>query len=62
MSNLSTMTGIGIVSTFLFSIIGFHYGYICNKYCFDPDEETGNIYHAVLHIISSVGHHMIIMG
>lgn len=62
MSRFSTITGFGVVTTFMVCIIFFYYGYICNKYCFDPDRETGNIYHALLHIISSVGHHMIIMS
>lgn len=55
-------SGIGIVTTFLGCILFFNYGYICNKYCFDPDYEIGNMYHAILHIIASVGHHMIIMS
>jgi len=55
------IVGAIIVLTFLFCIGVYYYGYICNKYCFDPDPNIGNEYHALLHIISSIGHHMIIL-
>jgi hypothetical protein len=35
-------------------------GYFQNKYCFDPNIEVANMSHACLHIISSIGHHIII--
>jgi len=34
-------------------------GYFLKKYCFDPDIDYANIIHACLHIISSIGHHVI---
>ena len=55
-------SSVGIVTTFLFCIVAYYYGYCNNKYCFDPDSEVGDLYHAILHIIASVGHHMIIMS
>ena len=62
MQGFHPLLGIVITTTFLFCIISYYYGYICNKYCFDPDNNVGNMYHAMLHIIASVGHHMIIMA
>jgi len=48
-----------IVITFLMCIFLFFYGYIINKYCYHPDKCVGDKYHCALHIISSVGHHLI---
>lgn len=35
-------------------------GYLQNKYCFHPNTSLANIYHGFLHILSSIGHHVII--
>lgn len=58
----NTIVGAIIVFTLLFCIGVYYYGYICNKYCFDQDPNIGNEYHALLHIIASIGHHMIILS
>jgi hypothetical protein len=51
--------GLGfIIATFLSTIYLYGYGYCIHHYCFHP--EYGNHYHALLHIISSIGHHIII--
>jgi hypothetical protein len=56
---LLTKTQIGIVVlSFLLCIFMFFYGYCTNKYCYDPDK--GDQYHSLLHLISSIGHHLII--
>jgi hypothetical protein len=34
-------------------------GYFLNKYCFDSDKEWGDMYHATIHIVGSLGHHSI---
>ena len=47
-----------ILSAFMGCIFLFGYGYFTNNYCFHPDK--GNMYHSLLHMISSVGHHCII--
>jgi len=49
-----------IISTFLLTLFLFIYGYFTNSYCFDKDEYVGEKYHALLHFISSFGHHLII--
>ena len=48
------------ISTFLLSIFLFYYGYCTNNYCFNPNKCIGDKYHCALHVISSLGHHMII--
>ncbi len=48
-----------IVATFLLCIFLFFYGYFFNVYCYHPDKCVGNNYHVALHIISSLGHHLI---
>ena len=47
-----------IISTFFSTIYLYGYGYYIDDYCFHP--EYGNYYHALIHIISSMGHHVII--
>ena len=44
--------------TFLCTILFFFFGYISNSFCYGP---RGNDYHAALHFISSLGHHLILV-
>ena len=46
-----------IFITFLFTIIFFFFGYFTKDFCYGPQ---GDDYHAALHAISSLGHHLII--
>jgi|LauGreDrversion4_2_1035121.scaffolds.fasta_scaffold1268331_2 hypothetical protein len=45
--------------TFFCSFYLFGYGYITNQYCFDS--VYGNRYHAYLHLLSSIGHHCLLL-
>jgi len=47
--------------TFLTTCVLYVYGYYTNSYCFHEDCEYANEYHAFLHAISSIGHHLIIL-
>ena len=49
-----------IVITFLLCVFLYVYGYMKNNYCFNHDKEIANLYHALLHFIGSLGHHLII--
>ena len=49
-----------IVSTFVSVIFLYFYGYCTNSYCYYPDKCMGDKYHSLLHIISSIGHHLVI--
>jgi hypothetical protein len=49
-----------ILSTFLFTFFLFYYGYYKKEYCYNKDPEIAIIYHSILHLISSIGHHLII--
>jgi aminopeptidase-like protein len=53
------MSGV-ILLTFFSCLILFCYGYLVNDYCYHPDKNVGNMFHGILHIISSLGHHLII--
>ena len=64
-------TNILIYSTYdlytVIVIIGFfsaswlyNYGYITKQYIFNENETIGNNYHMLLHLISSISHHIII--
>jgi len=45
---------------FTFLVVGYlyTYGWLTNSYCFS---EKGDLYHAGLHCISSLGHHLIVL-
>lgn len=49
-----------IVASFLATIYLFFYGYWFQNYCFHEDKQIGDQYHALLHLIGSIGHHLII--
>jgi len=49
-----------IVSTFLSVVFLYAYGYLTDNYSFHPSYSVSQIYHSLLHIISSIGHHFII--
>ena len=50
----------GIILTFLSTIYLYYYGYTCDQYCFAPDKCESDWYHGLMHLISSVGHLMIV--
>ena len=50
-----------IVSSFLMVIVLYFYGYCRNQYCYDVDKCVGDKYHCLLHVISSLGHHGILL-
>ena len=50
-----------IISTFLATVYLYSYGYISNQYCFYEDRNIANIYHSLLHIISSIGHILVMI-
>uniref|UniRef100_A0A6C0B283 Uncharacterized protein n=1 Tax=viral metagenome TaxID=1070528 RepID=A0A6C0B283_9ZZZZ len=50
-----------VISAFSFVIFIFYYGYLTNQFCFDKDKYTATLFHALLHLTSSVGHHAIII-
>ena len=47
--------------TFLAVIFLYCYGYLSTSYCFNKNKEMAELYHALLHLISSVGHHLIMI-
>jgi len=50
-----------IVLTFLATLFLYYYGYCIKNYCYHPDKSVSDRYHALLHVISSIGHHLIIL-
>ena len=48
----------GCVLAFFFVVWVYVYGFFTQSFCFDP--LYGNRYHALMHIVVSVGHHLII--
>ena len=51
-----------IVSTFAATIYLFYYGYLTQTYCYDKRKTTQLNYHSLLHLISSLGHHLIVLA
>ena len=49
-----------IITTFLLTIYLYYYGFLQKKYCYNPDEIIANLYHSLLHLISFIGHSLII--
>ena len=49
-----------IIITFLAVVFLYGYGYLKNDYSFHPSTDVSQMYHSLLHIISSIGHHFII--
>ena len=49
-----------IVASFLATIYLYFYGFLVSEYCFHKDKQIGDRYHALLHLIGSIGHHLII--
>ena len=39
----------------------YYYGFKNNDYCFHQNINVSSYYHSILHLISSVGHHLILM-
>ena len=49
-----------IVTTFLSVVYLYSYGYLTSNYVFHTEYKTSQLYHCLMHIISSIGHHIII--
>jgi len=50
-----------VLLAFFITIYLYYYGYYTNEYCFHENKNIGNLYHSLLHIISSYGHNIIII-
>lgn len=50
-----------VVIAFITCLFLYYYGYISNKYCFTDDIDIACMFHSLMHLISSFGHHIIIM-
>ena len=57
MSKPNHMQWTVILGTFLSTLILFYYGYCTSTLCYSPTH--GDLYHGILHLISSIGHHFI---
>lgn len=57
----SPMLSAIIVATFLATMYLYYGGYCLNDYCFHEDKNKADWFHALMHIICSIGHHLIII-
>ena len=60
--SISTKMALIIIVTFLTTIYLYSYGYAKQSYCFDKNQERGKLFHSGLHVISSIGHHLIALA
>jgi hypothetical protein len=60
-SDKSISINIFIIITFLACVFLYIYGCFTNNYCFHPDAIVANNYHALMHIVGSIGHNLIIL-
>jgi hypothetical protein len=49
-----------IFITFILSVYLFYYGFFTETLCYDKNKYISNMYHCLLHLISSLGNHLII--
>ena len=49
-----------VVATFLSVVYLYTYGYLIDDYVFHPECKISQQYHCLMHLISSIGHHIII--
>lgn len=49
-----------IILTFFFCIFVYVYGYFNQSFCFDACAETAQLFHCMMHMIGSMGHHLIL--
>lgn len=50
-----------VASTFGAVLYLYYYGFKNNDYCFHQNIRVSSYYHSILHVISSIGHHFILM-
>jgi hypothetical protein len=60
-SSISTIHYILPPIAFVYVLYLFAYGYITSQHCYDDDIIIANRSHAYLHLISSIGHHCILL-
>jgi len=60
--NIHLMWILFIMTTFVATVYLFYYGYITKSYCYDTKKTVAANYHSLLHVIASLGHHLIILA
>lgn len=60
-NNISSHYSFFIISTFLLTVFLFYYGYLTDTFCYDPNPNYASGYHSLLHLISCIGHNLIIV-
>ena len=59
--DLTTITKYAlIIITFLSCGFLYFFGYFTNNYVFHPEYITGQLYHVLMHLCGTIGHHLII--
>lgn len=61
MSCMDAILACIIVATFVGTVVLYYYGYITNQFVFCEDREMAKKWHIIMHVIGSLGHHLIIL-
>jgi len=56
-----TVCAFGVIAAFLLTLYLYLYGFIYTAFCFCECKKTSDNYHSLLHIISSIGHYIIVI-
>lgn len=59
-NDLSLTYSLCVITTFILVVLLYFYGYLANQFCYDENKDFAYICHSILHLIGSIGHHMII--
>lgn len=58
--NTNKLLSLCIIVAFIGCIFLYYYGYCTNNYCYHPEINIGNKYHCLIHLLTSIAHHMIV--
>lgn len=50
-----------IIYTFVLTIYLYYFGFLHKKYCFHENKMVANIWHSFLHLVSCIGHILIVL-
>ena len=59
--NINLLYSAIIVVTFLGTIVLYYYGHATNSFCFAKDPDESDRWHQLMHVITSIGHYLIVI-
>ncbi len=50
-----------VITSFIITIYLYYYGFQCGKYCFSENKNIANLWHSMIHVVSCIGHILIVL-